>query len=176
LNDLVLLGILHRGKKPMHAYAIQSVVERHRIGQWARISKTGVYGRIKILDERGWVKSVKIRDGNMPERTEYELTSKGRERLCKMVDACIRSGGFYFVDFNAAMAFADALSREQLLDCLNDRLARATEERDHLRADIEEEKGGEFNFEIFQQQFLAVLDSHMARVTKLIKKIESDEQ
>ncbi len=172
LNDLVLLGILHRSGKPLHVYAIRAIVERHRIAQWARISKTGLYGRIKALEAHGWVTSAKKKAGNMPERVEYDLTDKGRTHLATMVDACIRRGGFYNADMNAALAFADVLTREQLLDCLYDRLARSRAGALLLQHDIEAEPDTEFNFDLFFDQLGVIVNSQVSRTEGLIAAIE----
>jgi DNA-binding PadR family transcriptional regulator len=172
LNDLVLLGVLHRSGKPMHVYAIRSVVERHHIHMWARISRTGLYGRIKILEENGWLTSQKERDGLMPERTIYDLTDAGREHLAELVAEAIRVGGFYNADMNAALAFADALSREEILDCLRDRLSRARHGRQALEKELQQQDE-EFSFELFTDQLAAIIDSQVARTDTLIAKIEA---
>ena len=74
IKKLLLLGLL-RGQK-LHGYGLVDYLQNHATGG-AAIGKSNAYRLLKEMESEGLIKSVTERDGNLPERFVYEVTTSG---------------------------------------------------------------------------------------------------
>jgi DNA-binding PadR family transcriptional regulator len=74
IKKLLLLGLL-RGQK-LHGYGLVEYLQSHTVGG-AAIGKSNAYRLLKEMDRDGLILSVTERDGNLPERYVYEVTTAG---------------------------------------------------------------------------------------------------
>ena len=77
--DLIVLGMVKQ--QPLSAYDIQKQVEYRNISKWVKISTPSIYKKVISLEEKGLIKSVTVKDGNMPEKAVYSLTDRKSTRL-----------------------------------------------------------------------------------------------
>ena len=77
--DLVLLGFI--AEKESSGYDIVGTIKRRELDRWAKISTSTVYNRLLRLEKAGHVVGRAERDGGRPERTIYQITDSGKERL-----------------------------------------------------------------------------------------------
>ncbi len=74
IKKLLLLGLL-RGQK-LHGYGLVEYLQNHTTGG-AAIGKSNAYRLLKELERDGFIRSATEREGNLPERYVYEITSDG---------------------------------------------------------------------------------------------------
>ena len=77
--DLIVLGILK--KESMSAYDIQKLVEYRNISKWVKISTPSIYKKVIQLEEKGYITSIQVKEGKMPEKAVYTLTDSGNSQF-----------------------------------------------------------------------------------------------
>src|SRR5512133_945378 len=102
------LGLLTEG--PMHPYDIvQTLLHRHE-DRNVKIRPGSLYHTVDRLAAVGDVRPVGTdRDGRRPERTTYEITPSGRERLRRRVTEMLATPVHEYPELPVAIAQAHAL-------------------------------------------------------------------
>jgi DNA-binding PadR family transcriptional regulator len=137
--ELVVMGFLL--DEPMHGYQINQLVKVHRMDSWAKISPPMIYKTLGSLEDQGMVSSRREREGLMPERRVYSLTSKGRERLARLVEKSLLDKNITYDLSNLGYFFIFALDKEKALDCLKQKKVLLEKTIRSLRKRMEEYRG-----------------------------------
>ncbi len=114
--DLIVLGMIKQ--QPLSAYDIQKQVEYRNISKWVKISTPSIYKKVISLEEKGLIKGVTVKDGNMPEKAVYHLTENGEKEFEKLMFEVSKEPIFMFLDFNAVIVNLNGLPIEQRAECL----------------------------------------------------------
>ncbi len=78
-NPLALAVLACLGERPMHPYEISSTLRHRGKEQSIRLNYGSLYAVVAALEKHGLiVEREKIREGNRPERTVYEITPAGQ--------------------------------------------------------------------------------------------------
>ncbi|HYO87072.1 MAG TPA: PadR family transcriptional regulator, partial [Candidatus Limnocylindrales bacterium] len=78
--DETILGLLCI--QPMHGYELlRRFHDRGELGSIWRLSTSQLYAVLKRLADGGWITGQHVATPLAPERTEYSITERGRERL-----------------------------------------------------------------------------------------------
>src|SRR5919197_2405947 len=115
---LIVLWQLY--EKPLHAYAIQKLIEAQGKTRVVNVrSRASLYQAIERLVRLGLVEVAEtVRVAGYPDRTVYAITDAGREVAREWLRALLRDPGEEFPDFIAAVSLLFALepgdAREQL--------------------------------------------------------------
>ena len=72
----MLLGLIY--EKPLHAYEITKLLGYMNIRWWFDIADSTVYTTIKNLEKKRYITGETEKIGNMPDRTVYTMTDKGK--------------------------------------------------------------------------------------------------
>ena len=75
----MLLGLIN--KQPVNAYEIIKILEYMNVKWWYNIADSTVYATLRTLDKKGLIVGVSEKNGNMPFRTVYSISEKGKEEL-----------------------------------------------------------------------------------------------
>ena len=135
--DLIVLGILKQ--EALSAYDIQKLVEFRNISRWVRISTPSIYKKVIQLEEKGFIQSHMVREGNMAEKAVYSLTAAGEAEFEALMFKIADSPLHIFLDFNAVIVNLASLSPEGQKTCLRDidsnvkTLIRFLEENERLK-------------------------------------------
>lgn len=100
--DLVLLGFLQEG--PMSAYDIHKQVEYRHIKDWVKIGKASIFKNIQTLEQKGFLTGRTVREGRLPEKTVYAITTAGRSHFSALMKEKAEKGFYLHFDFNAVIA------------------------------------------------------------------------
>lgn len=114
--DLIVLGILK--KEPLGAYDIQKLVEYRNISKWVKISTPSIYKKVVQLEDKGYIKSISVKEGKMPEKAVYSLTEAGEEEFERLMFAISCQPVRFFLDMNAVIVNLTSLSPENQKACL----------------------------------------------------------
>lgn len=156
--DLIVLGMLK--KKSLSAYDIQKLVEYRNISKWVKISTPSIYKKVIQLEEKGYIISTIVKEGKMPEKALYSLTSKGEKEFEKLMLEISSKPIQIFLDFNAVIVNLDSLSLENQNLCLSEiesnvkMLKAYLEENISLKENVAEIP--ETGMAVLQQQFILV--------------------
>ena len=116
--DLIVLGILK--KESLSAYDIQKLVEYRNISRWVKISTPSIYKKVIQLEEKGYIRSTIIKEGNMAEKAVYSLTEEGDRQFEKLMMEIAGQPIRIFLDFNAVIVNLASLPPEKQKTCLTD--------------------------------------------------------
>ena len=117
---MLLLGIIY--EKPLNAYEITKLLAYMNIKWWFNVADSTVYTTLKNLEKRGLIKGTTERIGNMPDRTIYSLTEKGRDELKESIEESILQFNYDTNIFTIAAFNMDILETETQKDLLEKRL------------------------------------------------------
>ena len=114
--DLIVLGMLK--KEPLSAYDIQKLVEYRNISRWVKISTPSIYKKVIQLEEKGYITSVTVKEGKMPEKAVYSLTEAGEKEFESLMLGISAQPVNIFLDFNAVIVNLHSLSPDKQQQCL----------------------------------------------------------
>ena len=83
----LLMGLIY--DKPLNAYEITKILNDMNIQWWFYIADSTVYTTLKNLEKRELLLGTVEKVGNMPERTIYSLTAKGKMELKETIRTSI---------------------------------------------------------------------------------------
>lgn len=156
--DLIVLGILK--KEALSAYDIQKLVEYRNISKWVKISTPSIYKKVIQLEEKGYIRSTTVKEGNMAEKAVYSLTDAGENEFQKLALEISAMPIRFFLDFNAVIVNLYSLPPEERALCLTNiengvKMLRAfLEENMNKKENIPEIP--ETGMAVLQQQFILV--------------------
>jgi DNA-binding PadR family transcriptional regulator len=138
---LTVLGLLAAG--PLHPYAMQRLIREWGKDQVINVGqRANLYRTIRRLHVAGLVAVLQTeRNENFPERTVYELTNSGRDKLREWLETMLATPRNEFPEFPAALSFIMLLTPEQVLPALERRAAVLNERLKDLEADLGAEAG-----------------------------------
>lgn len=116
----LLLGIIY--EKPLNAYEITKLLAYMNIKWWFNIADSTVYTTLKNLEKRNFIKGTIERIGNMPDRTIYSLTEKGKDELKETIKESILQFSYDTNIFTIAAFNMDILETEERKELLEKRL------------------------------------------------------
>lgn len=116
----LLLGIIY--KEPLNAYEITKLLAYMNIKWWFNVADSTVYATLKNLEKKGLIKGTIEKIGNMPDRTIYSLTGKGKDELKETIKESILQFSYDTNVFTIAAFVMDILETEEKKELLERRL------------------------------------------------------
>lgn len=115
----MLLGLINQ--KPANAYEIIKVLEFMNVKWWYNIADPTVYATLRTMDKKGLIVGVTEQNGNMPSRTVYSITEKGKEELRATLTKSILSFDYDTNVFSIAAFLLDFFTLEEQIALLEKR-------------------------------------------------------
>lgn len=154
--DLIVLGILK--KESLSAYDIQKLVEYRNISRWVKISTPSIYKKVIQLEKKGFIKSSIVKEGKMPEKAVYSLTSAGLKEFENLMHEISSQPIRFFLDFNAVIVNLSSLSPEDQNSCLAQIEDNIKTLKAYLEKNIQEKENDpgipETGMAVLQQQYI----------------------
>ena len=116
----MLLGLID--KKPVNAYEIIKILESMNVKWWYNIADSTVYATLRTLDKKGYIVGESEKNGNMPFRTVYSISDKGKEALRDTLKKSILSFDYDTNTFSIAAFFLDFFDIEEQVMLLKKRI------------------------------------------------------
>ena len=117
----MLLGLIF--EKPLNAYEIIKRLNSMNVKWWFNISDSTVYSTLKTLEKKEFISGATEKVGNMPDRTVYSLSHKGKVELMDTLRTSILQFNYDTNIFSIAAFFLNIFAldeqRELLLKRLN---------------------------------------------------------
>jgi DNA-binding PadR family transcriptional regulator len=131
----LILGILE--EKPVNPYEINKFLDIIKIKDWFPVAPSSVYATIKTLNSKGFISGESLKEGNMPEKTIYSITDKGKKNLHKTLEELLSSKELDSQGFNIATILMCHLEKESVLKLLAVRLKKIQEEQSTIKMQYE---------------------------------------
>ncbi|NBI84535.1 PadR family transcriptional regulator [Clostridiaceae bacterium] len=156
--DLIVLGMLK--KEPMGAYDIQKLVEYRNISKWVKISTPSIYKKAIQLEEKRFIKADIVKEGKMPEKAVYSLTSAGEKEFERLMFEIAAKPIHLFLDFNAVIVNLDSLSSDGQKSCIKSIEKNVASLKSYLEQNLREKENvpeiPETGMDVLHQQFVLV--------------------
>lgn len=115
----MMLGLIN--KQPQNAYEIIKTLEFMNVKWWYNIADSTVYATLRTLDKKGLIVGVSEKNGNMPFRTVYSISDKGKEQLKDTLTKSILSFDYDTNVFSIAAFFLDYFESDEQISLLKKR-------------------------------------------------------
>lgn len=115
----MMLGLIN--KQPQNAYEIIKNLEIMNVKWWYNIADSTVYATLRTLHNKGLIVGVSEKNGNMPFRTVYSISDKGKEELGDTLSKSILSFDYDTNVFSIAAFFLDFFETDEQISLLEKR-------------------------------------------------------
>ncbi len=126
----LVLGLLAEGER--HGYELFKEMDERGMLRWMHVSKVAVYKALARLEEEGCLTSWTEKDGNLPEKRVYAITTMGEERLRDMVYSICASQEPLRFDTSIGLAFIAHLDASEAREALETRVDYLKRQVKHL--------------------------------------------
>lgn len=137
---IVILGLIN--EKPRNAYEITKMLDVMNIRSWFNIANSTVYATIKKLEKDEKITGVVKKEGNMPDKKIFNLTSRGKKDFLNALKQSIVEFEYDATGFTIAAFFLNALEKKERVRMLNRRLDLLNKYQNGLDKQIKEMEGG----------------------------------
>ena len=159
---LAVLALLH--ERPMHPYEIAVLMKQRDISFSIKLNTGILYATINSLLTEGYI-SIKgtEREGNLPERTVYELTPMGAELCISLLRDLLQNPEKEYPRFAAGLTFMMHLPPKEVESLLSARMAQLKRQVDQERANLEADRSEGINdlFLIEISYSVAMIDAEL---------------
>ena len=130
---LAVLGCL--GERPMHPYEISSTLRHRGKEQSIKLNYGSLYSVVAALEKHGLIaEREKVREGNRPERTVYEITQAGADEFEDWLSELLSTPSTDPSSLESALSLIGGLPPDEAARLLEERVSRLDLERRSLGA------------------------------------------
>jgi DNA-binding PadR family transcriptional regulator len=127
---LVLLGLLH--ERPLYGYEIKQIIEEH-MGDWTSIAFGSIYFALDKLAEESFVEKIATEQtGGRPSRSVYQITQAGDAEFLRLLREGWQKVEQEYYEIDICLFFMERLSKAEIRNYLQSRLAILEESLKHL--------------------------------------------
>jgi DNA-binding PadR family transcriptional regulator len=173
--SFLILGLI--AEKPLNPYEIKKLFDKLDMKAMFLVSSSSVYTTINRLRIKKYISGKKERQGNMPEKTVYSITKKGKQTFQKTLLTSLKDPEKFFSEFDIAITFVCHLNRKMALDSLKEhRLSIAQEviKRKRQYKDYQEAGWLPYTGLIRRMHYVHKREAELKTIDKLIKNIKND--
>ncbi|MCX6464589.1 MAG: PadR family transcriptional regulator [Pseudonocardiales bacterium] len=131
---LLVLGVV-RGYGRTHGYRIGTDLLSWGAGDWANVKWGSIYHALRTLTAAGSL----VDHLDVPGRTDYEITERGEAEFRSLLREAVRRPHSRPDQLGAALTMLPALSRDEAVRLLRERLAALEEIRDKAQGRLDEQ-------------------------------------
>jgi DNA-binding PadR family transcriptional regulator len=118
---IAILGLLL--ERPMHPYEMFQTFVARAEDRIVKVRPGSLYHTVERLDRDGLVRATGTeREGNRPERTTYEITDAGHDRMLERITEMLADWKYEYPEFPLALAEAHNLPRDTVIRLLQKRV------------------------------------------------------
>lgn len=124
-NPLALAVLVCLAERPMHPYEVAQTLRTRHKDDSVRLNYGSLYAVVDALTRRGLIEAAETeRAGRLPERTVYRITGAGLVEMHDWLAELIAVPAKEYPAFEAALSFLPAISPDEAVSLLDERLAR----------------------------------------------------
>lgn len=118
----LILGII--AEKPVNPYEIKKLLEKIEIRKWMPMSAASIYLTVRELNKKGYCEGRPSREGNMPEKTIYSATEKGKAALRESLVEYLGSADLDRKKYQISVLLLCHLSKEDAIEILTRKIEK----------------------------------------------------
>ncbi len=156
----MLLGLIY--EKPLNAYEIIKLLNYMNVKWWFNIADSTVYSTLKALEKKEFITGTTEKVGNMPDRTVYSLSDKGK---CVFQDTLRKSITQFNYDtniFSIAAFFLNTFTPNEQRELLQERLIVLQKYREGIEKQVNP---------LWESEVSAI---HSANVKRMIDLVDAE--
>jgi DNA-binding PadR family transcriptional regulator len=175
-NPLALAVLVLLFERPMHPYEMAATLKLRNIEASIKVRYGSLYTVIEALLQQGLIAVREIvREGRRPERTVYELTPSGTERMRSWLRELIETPVKEYPQFEAALSLLPAVPPDEAITLLEARLVRLSETAEGERATLAAtSKKIEPLFLVEIDYRLALIEAEQQFIEEFVRRIKED--
>ncbi len=108
--------------KPSYAYEIENIIEKWQLRHWVKIGGTTVYQVLNRMHKNGLLEYVVEKEGNMPQRKRYYITSKGDGLFFDSLRDILSNIEPYYFDLSIGLACRRFTDKQEFKELIKTRL------------------------------------------------------
>ena len=156
----MLLGLIYR--KPLNAYEIIKHLNYMNVKWWFNFADSTVYSTLKTLEKKEYISGTTEKVGNMPDRTVYGLSAKGKDAFIDTLKTSILQFNYDTNIFSIAAFFLNIFTADEQRKLLQKRLKVLQK----YRAGIEKQVNP-----LWENEVSAI---HVANVKRMIDLVDAE--
>ena len=172
----LILGIVE--EEPVNPYEITKLLERIQVKDWFSVASSSVYVTIRKLDQKGYVFGENVKEGNMPEKTIYKVTEKGKTALSQTIADFLLNTELDVVKFNIACIMLCHLEKVEVLNLLKERFLFLKRYENGIKKHYSYEKDENLipypGLSIIRNN-IYIVEAEIKITEELIKEVEKDD-
>lgn len=102
----------------MSAYDLDKLIERDQIKEMVKISTPAIYKNLIKLNENGYLTAQNVKESEMPEKTIYRITERGRQYFSELMYKFAAERIKINFDINALIINLDRMDKDKALRIL----------------------------------------------------------
>lgn len=131
---LFVLGALARCG-PLHGHGIRRAAQTDRTELWTDVKPGSLYGALGRMAAEGLIEAVCTqREGNLPERTVYAITGKGRAERARLLTATLQDTRLRPDPVDLALVSTDEVAADELRGLVEQRRQSYAAQLESFRA------------------------------------------
>ena len=175
-NPLALAVLVLLFERPMHPYEMAATLKIRNKGKSIKLRYGSLYTVIEGLQAQGLITVREtVREGRRPERTVYELTPNGAERMRSWLRELLGTPVKEYPQFEAALSLLPAVPPDEAVALLEARVVRLGETAEELRATVEAvTKLVEPLFLVEIDYRLAIIEAERQFIEGFVRRVKED--
>ena len=156
----ILLGLIY--EKPLNAYEIIKKLNYMNVKWWFNIADSTVYSTLKALEKKNYIVGATEKVGNMPDRTVYSLSAKGKSEFQDTLRSSILQFNYDTNIFSIAAFFLNTFTPDEQSDLLQKRIQILNKYREGIEKQVNP---------IWENEVSAI---HSANVKRMIDLVDAE--
>lgn len=156
----ILLGLIY--EKPLNAYEIIKKLNYMNVKWWFNIADSTVYSTLKALEKKNYIVGATEKVGNMPDRTVYSLSAKGKSEFQDTLRSSILQFNYDTNIFSIAAFFLNTFTPDEQSDLLQKRIQILSKYREGIEKQVNP---------IWENEVSAI---HSANVKRMIDLVDAE--
>lgn len=156
----ILLGLIY--EKPLNAYEIIKHLNYMNVKWWFNIADSTVYSTLKALEKKNYIVGATEKVGNMPDRTVYSLSDKGKSEFQDTLRSSILQFNYDTNIFSIAAFFLNTFNPDEQSDLLQKRIQILSKYREGIEKQVNP---------IWENEVSAI---HSANVRRMIDLVDAE--
>jgi DNA-binding PadR family transcriptional regulator len=175
-NPLALAVLVLLFERPMHPYEMAATLKMRHKEESIKLRYGSLYTVIEALLQQGQIAAREtVREGRRPERTIYELTPSGAERMRSWLRDLLGTPVKEFPQFEAALSLLPAVPPDEAVGLLEARVVRLGQMAEELRASVEAAATiVESLFLVEVEYRVALIEAERQFIEEFVRRIKED--
>jgi DNA-binding PadR family transcriptional regulator len=177
-NPLALAVLVLLFERPMHPYEMAATLKIRNRGGSIKLRYGSLYTVTEALEREGLIAMKEtVRDGRRPERTIYEITPSGRDRMQAWLRELLGTPVKEYPQFEAALSLMPALAPEDAVVLLEGRSRRLAATAEEIRAGIDVVAKVVAPIFLVENEYrLALVEAERDFIDGLVRRIGEDQE